>query len=142
VIACVFPGQGSQKVGMGKALADAFSVCRESFAEADAALGEPLSRLCFEGPDEQLTLTDRTSATHAITIHGPDALDTAARAIEKQGADASQVRAMEPFAYVSVTIGASPVVAYTASWQDRTPNECCRHCARRARRARPGAPIT
>ena len=66
--------------------------------------------------NEQLTLTDRTSATHAITIHGPDALDTAARAIEKQGADASQVRAMEPFAYVSVTIGASPVVAYTASW--------------------------
>ena len=45
---------------MGKALADAFSVCRESFAEADAALGEPLSRLCFEGPDEQLTLTENT----------------------------------------------------------------------------------
>jgi [acyl-carrier-protein] S-malonyltransferase len=60
LIACVFPGQGSQKVGMGKALADAFSVCRESFAEADAALGEPLSRLCFEGPDDQLTLTENT----------------------------------------------------------------------------------
>ena len=45
---------------MGKALADAFSVCRESFAEADAALGEPLSRLCFEGPDDQLTLTENT----------------------------------------------------------------------------------
>jgi [acyl-carrier-protein] S-malonyltransferase len=57
-LAFVFPGQGSQKVGMGKSLADAFSVCRETFAEADAALGEPLSRLCFEGPEEQLTLTE------------------------------------------------------------------------------------
>jgi [acyl-carrier-protein] S-malonyltransferase len=60
LIACVFPGQGSQKVGMGKALADAFAVCRQSFEEADAALGEPLSRLCFEGPDDQLTLTENT----------------------------------------------------------------------------------
>ncbi len=43
---------------MGKALADAFPVCRETFEEADAALGEPLSRLCFEGPEDQLTLTE------------------------------------------------------------------------------------
>jgi [acyl-carrier-protein] S-malonyltransferase len=59
-VAFVFPGQGAQKVGMGKALADAFPVCRETFAEADAALGEPLSRLCFEGPEEQLMLTENT----------------------------------------------------------------------------------
>src|SRR5436309_9960342 len=45
---------------MGRALADAFAVCRESMAEADAALGEPLSRLCFEGPEDQLTLTENT----------------------------------------------------------------------------------
>ncbi len=45
---------------MGKALADAFPICREAFAEADAALGEPLSRICFEGPDEQLALTENT----------------------------------------------------------------------------------
>jgi [acyl-carrier-protein] S-malonyltransferase len=56
--AFVFPGQGSQKVGMGKALADMFPICRETFEEADAALGEPLSRLCFDGPEEQLTLTE------------------------------------------------------------------------------------
>jgi [acyl-carrier-protein] S-malonyltransferase len=56
--AFVFPGQGSQKVGMGKALAEMFPICRETFEEADAALGEPLSRLCFEGPEEQLTLTE------------------------------------------------------------------------------------
>jgi [acyl-carrier-protein] S-malonyltransferase len=58
LLAFVFPGQGSQKVGMGKALADTFAICRETFEEADAALGEPLSRLCFEGPEDQLTLTE------------------------------------------------------------------------------------
>jgi [acyl-carrier-protein] S-malonyltransferase len=57
-LAYVFPGQGSQQVGMGKALADAFPICRAAFDEADAALGEPLSRLIFEGPAEQLTLTE------------------------------------------------------------------------------------
>jgi [acyl-carrier-protein] S-malonyltransferase len=60
VIAVLFPGQGSQKVGMGRALADAFPICRDTFAEADAALGEPLSRICFDGPEAQLTLTENT----------------------------------------------------------------------------------
>jgi [acyl-carrier-protein] S-malonyltransferase len=69
VIAFLFPGQGSQKVGMGKALADAYPICRDTFAEADAALGQPLSRLCFEGPEEQLTLTENTQpAILAVSI--------------------------------------------------------------------------
>jgi [acyl-carrier-protein] S-malonyltransferase len=60
VIAVVFPGQGSQAVGMGKALADQFEVCRRTFAEADAALNEPLSDLIFNGPADRLTLTENT----------------------------------------------------------------------------------
>jgi [acyl-carrier-protein] S-malonyltransferase len=60
MIAFVFPGQGSQTVGMGKALAEAFPICRETFEEADAALGMPLSALIFEGPAERLTLTEIT----------------------------------------------------------------------------------
>jgi [acyl-carrier-protein] S-malonyltransferase len=60
LIAVVFPGQGAQKVGMGKALADAFPICRQTFEEADAALGHPLSRIIFEGPEDQLTLTENT----------------------------------------------------------------------------------
>jgi [acyl-carrier-protein] S-malonyltransferase len=59
-IAWLFPGQGAQEVGMGKALAEASASARDVLARADAALGEPLSRLCFEGPIEELTLTRNT----------------------------------------------------------------------------------
>jgi len=69
MIAFLFPGQGSQKVGMGKALADAYPVCRDTFEEADAALGEPLSRIIFEGPEDQLTLTENTQpAILAVSV--------------------------------------------------------------------------
>ena len=56
-IAFLFPGQGSQSVGMGRNLAERFPAAAETFAEADDACGFPLSRLCFEGPDEELKLT-------------------------------------------------------------------------------------
>lgn len=56
-VAFTFPGQGSQAVGMGKALYDAFDVARMVFAEVDDALGQDLTRLIFEGPEEHLTMT-------------------------------------------------------------------------------------
>ena len=59
-IALIFPGQGSQVVGMGKDLADKYPVARQTFQEADDALGYKLSQLCFEGPEEQLRLTEIT----------------------------------------------------------------------------------
>ena len=64
IIALLFPGQGAQAAGMGKALAQQFPVAAQVFAEADAALGFGLSQLCFEGPDDDLKLT--TNAQPAI----------------------------------------------------------------------------
>lgn len=67
--AFLFTGQGSQFVGMGSALAARYSVARDTFAEADEALGESISSLCFEGPEEQLGLTTNTQpATLAVSI--------------------------------------------------------------------------
>lgn len=57
-MAFVFPGQGSQEVGMGKALAEAFAPAREVFQEVDDALGQNLAKLMFEGPDDELRLTE------------------------------------------------------------------------------------
>jgi len=68
-LAFLFPGQGSQYTGMGKSLADHFSVAREVFDEADRALGFALSALCFDGSDEQLKLTENTQpALLAVSI--------------------------------------------------------------------------
>src|ERR1700742_1270865 len=56
--AFLFPGQGSQAVGMGKALADAFPAARDVFTEVDDALSQKLSRIMWEGPESDLTLTE------------------------------------------------------------------------------------
>ncbi len=67
-IVLLFPGQGSQKPGMGRELADAFPEARCVFEEADAALGVSLSTLCFEGPEAELTSTQ--NAQPALLAHG------------------------------------------------------------------------
>ena len=77
--AFVFPGQGSQKVGMGKELADASPIAREVFEEVDEALSQKLSALMFEGPEDQLTLTE--NAQPAIMANAIATL----RVLEKEG---------------------------------------------------------
>lgn len=67
-VVLLFPGQGSQKPGMARDLVDALPAARETFATVDAALGEPLSALCFDGPGETLTLT--YNAQPALLAHG------------------------------------------------------------------------
>ena len=59
-IAFLFPGQGSQSVGMGKELCEKYSIARQIFTEADEVLGYKLSQLCFEGPEDQLRMTEIT----------------------------------------------------------------------------------
>jgi [acyl-carrier-protein] S-malonyltransferase len=67
--AFIFPGQGSQFAGMGKSLAETYPEARRMFDEADAALGFSISKLCFEGPDDQLKLTENTQpALLAVSI--------------------------------------------------------------------------
>jgi [acyl-carrier-protein] S-malonyltransferase len=83
MIAFIFPGQGAQRVGMGRSLAERFPVCRGTFDEADAALGEPLSRLCFEGPEDRLLLTENAQpAILAVSV-------AAWRLLESEGIRAS-----------------------------------------------------
>ncbi|MDP9179270.1 MAG: ACP S-malonyltransferase [Gemmatimonadota bacterium] len=67
-VVLLFPGQGSQKPGMGKDLAEEFPEARQVFEEVDEALGFSLSKLCFEGPAEELTLTH--NAQPALLAHG------------------------------------------------------------------------
>lgn len=78
-IAFQFPGQGSQAVGMGASLADAYPEARDVFHAADDALGFELSRLCWEGPEEKLKATE--NAQPALLVHGI----AAARALSARG---------------------------------------------------------
>lgn len=78
-LAFIFPGQGSQAVGMGKALADAFPAARAVFEEVDAALNETLTKVIWEGPAETLTLTENAQpALMAVSLAVMRALETEA----------------------------------------------------------------
>ncbi|MGB1875871.1 MAG: ACP S-malonyltransferase [Rhodospirillaceae bacterium] len=75
--AYVFPGQGSQAVGMGKDLHDAFSEAKEVFQEVDEALKQPLSKLMFEGPEDELTLTENAQpALMAVSLAATRVLES------------------------------------------------------------------
>src|SRR5579883_2563778 len=79
VHAFIFPGQGSQTVGMGRNLAAAFAVAREVFEEVDETLKQKLSKLMFEGPAEELTLTENAQpALMAVSL-------AVLRVLEKEG---------------------------------------------------------
>lgn len=83
--AFVFPGQGSQSVGMGKALADAYPSARAVFDEVDEALGEPFSKIIWEGPEETLTLTQNAQpALMAVSL-------AVTRALQSEGVDLGTV---------------------------------------------------
>jgi len=84
-VAALFPGQGSQAVGMGRDLAERYPEAAEVFREVDEALGEPLSRLCWEGPEEELRLTANTQP--ALLAHSVAAWRVLARrGLEVDGA--------------------------------------------------------
>jgi [acyl-carrier-protein] S-malonyltransferase len=88
VHAFIFPGQGSQVVGMGRDLAAAFAAAREVFEEVDEILKQKLSKLMFEGPHEELTLTENTQP--ALMAHSLAVL----RVLEKEGATTLQRKAL------------------------------------------------
>jgi [acyl-carrier-protein] S-malonyltransferase len=89
--AFVFPGQGSQAVGMGRALAEAFAPAREAFEEVDEALKQRLSRLMFEGPESELTLTENAQpALMAVSL-------AVMRVLEREGG----FRASDKLAFVA-----------------------------------------
>src|SRR5260370_8137632 len=103
--AFIFPGQGSQYAGMGKSLAESFSVARQAFDEADRALGFPLSQLCFEGPAEALQLTENTQpALLAVSV-------AAFRVLASQGMRPDYVAGHSLGEYSALVPAAPPHVA-------------------------------
>jgi [acyl-carrier-protein] S-malonyltransferase len=112
-VAFVFPGQGSQAVGMGKALAEAFPVARAVFAEVDEALGEKLTAIMWDGPAETLTLTANAQpALMAVSLAAMRVLETEAGVDLKR--DAAFVAGHSLGEYSALAAAGSLTVADTA----------------------------
>ncbi|HYG69631.1 MAG TPA: ACP S-malonyltransferase [Anaeromyxobacteraceae bacterium] len=122
-LAFVFPGQGSQTVGMGKDLHDRFPEARAVFEAVDAALGEPLSRLCFEGPEDQLKLTANTQPA-ILTVSAAAAAVLAARGIRADlvaGHSLGEYSALVAAGAVSAADAAKAVRARGSFMQEAVP---------------------
>ncbi len=99
VFGLLFPGQGAQSVGMGKDLAEAFPTARARFAEADSLLGYSLSKLCWEGPAEELTRTEHCQP--ALYVTSMAALDAVIASIAERG----EAISFSPFAAAGLSLG-------------------------------------
>ena len=112
-VAFVFPGQGSQAVGMGKALADAFPIARAVFQEVDDALGERLSTIIWEGPGDTLTLTENAQpALMTVSLAAMRVLETEAGL--KLARDAAFVAGHSLGEYSALAAAGSLTIADTA----------------------------
>jgi [acyl-carrier-protein] S-malonyltransferase len=122
-LAFIFPGQGSQATGMGKALFDAFPEARAVFDAVDAALGEKLSTLCFEGPDEELKRTANTQPC-ILTVSAAAAAVLAARGIRPDlvaGHSLGEYSALVAVGAVSAADAARAVRARGTFMQEAVP---------------------
>ena len=91
-IALMFPGQGSQAVGMGRALAENFSAARQALEEIDAALGDKLTTIMWDGPAETLTLTENAQpALLAVSVAALRVLDTVGLLLGGAGTEAASI---------------------------------------------------
>ena len=145
MLAYIFPGQGSQAVGMGRDLYERYPAARAVFAEADEALGFSLSRLCFEGPAEELQLTENTqpailtvsvAALRALAAEGLPAPDFVAghslgeySALVAAGALSLEtavrtVRARGRYMQVAVPVGAGAMAAVLGAELELVAEAC------------------
>ncbi len=126
--AFIFPGQGSQAVGMGKALAEAFPAARAVFTEVDAALGEHLTRIMWEGPLEELTLTANaqpalmaTSLAALRVLEAEAGLDLARDAAFVAGHSLGEYSALAAAGALSITDAARLLRIRGRAMQDAVP---------------------
>ena len=113
-IGYVFPGQGSQIVGMGRSFSEQFPVARETFREADEILGWPVSRLCWEGPEEDLQLTANTQPALLATSVAIQRV-IAERGMEPVPVQPTQTGLAESRPPVGIKRSSSTVVASTST---------------------------